>query len=88
MVFFIEGRVFRIVWSLWRTFRLVWEATSSEASLESVLLILDTLPWVGLLSEDEVEDEEHGEDVAHRHKRGEAGHQFCADGHRAGVKAK
>ena len=29
-----------------------------------------------------------GEDVAHRHKCGEAGHQFCADGHRAGVKAK
>lgn len=61
MVFFIEGRVFRIVWSLWRTFRLVWEATSSVASMGSVLLILDTLPWVGL-SEDEVEDEEHGED--------------------------
>lgn len=44
MVFFIEGRVFRIVWSLWRTFRLVWEANSSVASMGSVLLILDTLP--------------------------------------------
>ena len=30
--------------------------------MESVLLILDTQPWVGLLSEDEVEDEERGED--------------------------